>query len=91
MSRRMKRRHISYDFPYILYKPAWVPQKDLEILSLGKDELEAIRLVYLEDMNMQQGAEKMWISAPTFNRIVNSWLKKLSSAIINLKWIKLEE
>ena len=89
MPRRQKFRKINYDFPYILYKPAWVPQKELEILKLWKDELEAIRLVYLENMTMQQGAEKMWVSAPTFNRIVNSGLKKIAEWIINLKGIEL--
>jgi predicted DNA-binding protein (UPF0251 family) len=63
----------------------------LETISLWKDELEAIRLVYLENLTMQQGAEKMWVSAPTFNRIVNSGLKKLAEWIINLKAIKLDD
>jgi len=89
MPRRQKCRIINYKFPYILYKPAGVPQRDLEILKLWKDELEAIRLVYLENMTMQQGAESMWVSAPTFNRIVNSWLKKIAEWIVNLKWIEL--
>ncbi len=91
MPRRQKFRNISYNFPYILYKPAWVPQKELEIINLQKDELEAIRLIYIENINTQQWAEKMNVSAATFNRIVNSWLKKVARAIIYLKWLKLED
>jgi predicted DNA-binding protein (UPF0251 family) len=91
MPRRPKPRKICYEYPFILYKPAWVPGHSLEFIELKKEEIEALRLVYLEGLNMQQGAEKMWISAPTFNRIVNSWIKKLVQWIVNLKWIKLEE
>ena len=69
-------RKINYEFPFILYKPAWICQKNLEIIDLQEDELEAIRLVYLENLNMKQWAEKMQVSAPTFNRILNSGLKK---------------
>ena len=83
MPRKQKFRRINYEFPYILYKPAGVPQKELETISLWKDELEAIRLVYLENLTMQQGAEKMWVSAPTFNRIVNL---KYFSDIKSPKW-----
>jgi predicted DNA-binding protein (UPF0251 family) len=57
---------------------------------LAEDELEALRLVYVEWLNMQQWAEKMWISAPTFNRIVNNALKKLIWAIIARKGIRLD-
>lgn len=91
MPRRPKPRRIFYQFPYILYKPAGVPGHSLDFVELWKDEMEALRLVYVEWLNMQQGAEKMWISPATFNRIVNNWLKKIVWALIQLKWIKLEE
>ncbi len=91
MPRRPKPRRIWYDFPFILYKPAWIPGHDLDFVEIKKDEMEALRLVYVEWLNMQQWAEKMWVSAPTFNRIVNSWLRKLIWAIISRKGIKLEE
>jgi predicted DNA-binding protein (UPF0251 family) len=34
MPRKQKFRRINYEFPYILYKPAGVPQKELETISL---------------------------------------------------------
>jgi predicted DNA-binding protein (UPF0251 family) len=48
MPRRPKPRKIWYKFPFILYKPAGVPGHNLDFVELAEDELEALRLVYVE-------------------------------------------
>jgi len=53
------------------------------------DEYEAIRLRDVELVTMKQGASIMWVSAPTFNRIVMSARRKIANAIVYWKWIRI--
>jgi uncharacterized protein len=72
MARPLKCRRVSY-FPQTKYfKPAGIPIKNLEEVCLSIEELEAIRLKDLESLEQEQGAEKMNISRPTFQRILTS-------------------
>ena len=48
-----------------------------------------MRLRDIEGLSMQEWAEKMWVSAPTFNRMVNSAHQKIADAIIHWKWIRI--
>ncbi len=90
MPRHRKRRNISYQLSSHFFKPNWIPLEILDIKEVNSDEIEALRLAYLEWMNMIKWAEQMWISAPTFNRILNSWITKIADAIINSKAIKIK-
>ena len=87
--RRRIRRNIHQSPETTFFKPAWVQRNRLEQVELLIDEYEAIRLSDIEDLNMKEGAEKMWISAPTFHRILQSAHKKIADAIVNGKWIKI--
>ena len=88
MARRKKHRNIS-GFPKCrTFKPVWVPQKDLETVVLFLDEYEALRLADKEWHSMQEWAEKMWISAPTFNRLLQSAHKKIANAFIDVQAIE---
>ncbi len=53
-------------------------------VTLMPDELEALRLVYLEDMTQEEAAQRMGVSRGTIWRLLESGRKKLISAIINL-------
>jgi len=57
---------------------------------LEHDELEAIRLADLEQLNHDEGAIKMKISRATFGRILEKARFKTADAIINGKAIKIE-
>jgi predicted DNA-binding protein (UPF0251 family) len=91
MVRPRKIRQLCLDPKVTYFKPAWIPMSQLEDVELFYDEYEALKLVNLDSLNMQQWAKKLWISAPTFNRIINSAHKKISDAIINWKAIKIKE
>lgn len=54
------------------------------------DELEALRLVYLEDMTQEEAAQKMGVSRGTIWRLLESGRKKLVQAIVYLHPILLE-
>ena len=59
-----------------------------EIIELGLDEYEAIRLSDHEKLAMIAAAKKMKISAPTFCRILRSAHKKVADALMNNKSLK---
>jgi predicted DNA-binding protein (UPF0251 family) len=49
-----------------------------------------MRLCDVEGLNMKEGAEKMGVSAPTFNRMVSAAHKKVADAIVHGKSIKIK-
>lgn len=62
----------------------------LEQTVLTVDELEAIRLAYLEGLYQADAAAKMSVSRQTFGRIIDSANKKIADALVNGKAIKIE-
>lgn len=79
------------NLPSITYfKPAGIPLRELEEICLSVEELEAIRLKDIEDLEQEQCAEKMNVSRPTFVRILDSARKKVANALIQGKAIRIE-
>jgi predicted DNA-binding protein (UPF0251 family) len=72
------------------FKPAGVPLRALEEVRLSVEEAEAIRLKDLEGLEQEQGAEKMNISRPTFQRVLASARQKMADALLNGKAIRIE-
>jgi predicted DNA-binding protein (UPF0251 family) len=72
------------------FKPAGIPLRELEEVCLSVEELEAIRLKDIEDLEQEQCAEKMNISRTTFARILDTARKKMAEALINGKAIRIE-
>ncbi|MDD2486921.1 MAG: DUF134 domain-containing protein [Candidatus Gracilibacteria bacterium] len=89
MPRNCKIRTINHKLQSNFFKPNGIPLHELDIKEVGSDEIEALRLAYIEGLNMVDGAVKMGISGPTFNRILNSGITKIADAIINSKAIKI--
>lgn len=89
MPRPVKKR-IIWNYPKITcFKPAWVPKRFLDKVEIWIDEYEAMRWFDYVWLNTQKWAEKMWISASTFNRVLASGRKKIIDAFVNGKWIRL--
>lgn len=82
-------RHICWKPDVLIFKPAGVERHNLEEIILELDEYEAIRLVDLENLTMQSWAEKMKISAATFNRLVQNAHAKITNAIVYWKVIRI--
>ena len=74
------------DFTY--FKPAGVGMRALEEAVLQVDELEAIRLKDLEELEQEKAASKMGISQPTFHRVLLDARKKVADALVNGKIIR---
>jgi uncharacterized protein len=82
-------RRIRFNPNITYFKPQGVPMRFLEIINLSLEEVEALRLKNLEDMEQTECAENMKTSQSTFQRILKSAHKKISDAIINGKAIEI--
>jgi len=62
---------------------------DLEIIELTHEEVEALRLKNIEDLDQNKCAKHMHTSQSTLQRILSSAYKKIACAIINGNAIKI--
>lgn len=65
-----------------VFKPAGTPLKDLELVPLYHDELEALHLCDGEGLTQGEAGMKMGVSRGTVQRLVASGRKKLIDAIV---------
>lgn len=91
MPRPPKSRHVCGDFPAKLFKPAGIPAKELEILVIGLDELEAIRLVDGQGLYQEAAAEQMGVSRATLGRILENGRRKVALALCQGKALGIED
>jgi uncharacterized protein len=90
MPRPIIKRRIRFDPDVTYFKPRGIKLRDLEEVILTLDELEALRLKNLENLDQKQCAEKMEISQSTFHRLLLEAGKKVTDALVNGKAIKVE-
>lgn len=90
MPRPPKSRTVSQTPSVTYFKPRGVPTRLLETVSLGLDELEALRLADLEGLYQEQAAQQMEISRPTFGRLVEQARRKVADALFHGKALALE-
>ncbi len=74
-----------------IFKPLGNKLSHLDEIVLTLDEFEALRLGELNNLTQKQAANRMWISQPTFNRVLTSARKKVALAIIAGKQIRIEK
>ena len=63
--------------------------RELEIIELTTEEVEALRLRNIKDLEQEEAAKKMNTSQSTFQRILSSAYKKITEALIEGKAIKI--
>ena len=73
------------------FKPQGIPMRNLEIISLTHEEVEALRLKNIQNLDQNDAAQKMNTSQSTFQRILSSAYKKMSEALVKGKAIKIDE
>jgi len=91
MTRPLKPRRIFFDPNVTYFKPRAVPLSLLEEVDLNIDELEALRLCDLKNIEQIEAAKKMKISQSTLQRILTSAHKKVAEALIKGKAIKIRK
>ena len=90
MPRPPKCRRVAF-LPNVTYfKPAGIPLRALDEVRLSVEEAEAIRLKDLEGLEQEEGAERMNISRPTFQRVLASARQRMADALVNGKAIRIE-
>jgi len=90
MVRPRRCRRIFFEPDVTYFKPAGVRMVHLVESVLTKVELEAVRLVDLEEKEQSKVAKKMEVSQPTLSRLLTSARKKIADALVNGKAIKIE-
>jgi predicted DNA-binding protein (UPF0251 family) len=66
----------------MIYKPAGIPLDGLRRVSLLGEELEALRLIDLEDLTQEDAAERMGVSRSTIQRIVARARRQVALALV---------
>jgi len=82
-------RRIKFNPNITYFKPRGVPLRHLEVVELTVEEVEALRLKNLDELDQEQAAKKMNTSQSTFQRILASAYKKISQALIKGQAIKI--
>ena len=90
MPRPIKWRRVSFMPEVTYFKPAGIPLRALGEVCLSVEEMEAIRLKDAEGLEQEQAAEKMNVSRPTFQRVLNAARQKVAGALLNGKAIRIE-
>ncbi len=76
--------------PHVTYfKPRGIPIRNLDVIELTAEEIEAYRLRHIKNLEQKEAAQKMHTSQSTYQRILSSAYKKTADALINGKAIKI--
>jgi predicted DNA-binding protein (UPF0251 family) len=89
MTRPRLCRKIQFNPDITYFKPQGVPMRELEIVELTTEEMEAYRLRHVNSLEQKEAAKKMNTSASTYQRIFYSASKKIADALVNGKAIKI--
>ena len=82
-------RRIRFNPKVTYYKPQGVPMRSLEVIELTTEEVEALRLKNIKELDQSECAKQMKTSQSTFQRILSSAYKKMSQALISGQAIKI--
>ncbi|HOR01910.1 MAG TPA: DUF134 domain-containing protein [Candidatus Woesebacteria bacterium] len=91
MVRPKNPRRLRFNPEVFYFKPRGVPLSVLEEVELLPDELEALKLHDVDKLDQVAAAKKMNVSQPTFGRILDKAYKKIATAIIKGKAIKISQ
>ena len=90
MPRPSKPRSVRHEPTAVYFKPAGIPMRSLEEVSLGRDELEAMRLADLENLSHEDVGRMMNVSRATAGRILAGARGKVASALVHGRAIRVE-
>jgi predicted DNA-binding protein (UPF0251 family) len=90
MPRPQRCRRIGALPPKSVFKPAGIPARTLEEVTLTVDQFEALRLADYEGLYQEQAADRMGVSRQTFGRIVEAARKKVAQALVKGMVLRIE-
>lgn len=89
--RKRRRRQLRRRFASHFFKPQGVPLRELEIAELSQEELEALKLRYIDNVKQEKAAEMMGISQSQYQRDLWNAHKKIAGALIEGQAIEIME
>jgi predicted DNA-binding protein (UPF0251 family) len=72
------------------FKPRGIPIGQLNVMNLSLEEIEALRLADVEDLDQKKAAKVMKVSRPTFQRVLASARRKTAQALVYGQAIKMK-
>ena len=88
--RRRLRRRLQCKYSSRFYKPQGVPMSSLDIIEISKEELEAMRLRFLENKTQDEAAKQMGISQSQYQRDLWEANKKITEALLEGRAIRID-
>jgi uncharacterized protein len=82
-------REVKFKPGVTYFKPQGVPMKNLEIIELTLEEIEAYKLRHFNNLDQLASAKKMKTSVSTYQRILYSVYGKIADALIGGKAIQI--
>jgi len=89
MTRPRLCRRVKFNPKINYFKPQGIPLRDLEVVELSAEEIEAYRLRHINDLEQTAAANQMNTSQSTYQRILYSAYKKIGDALIHGKAIQI--
>lgn len=90
MVRPKSNRKIACHPDSFYFKPQGISGRKLQEEQLTLDELESLRLADVEGLYHEQAAVQMGVSRATFGRIVQAARKKMATALVKGRAIRVE-
>ncbi|MDD3647290.1 MAG: NifB/NifX family molybdenum-iron cluster-binding protein [Candidatus Dojkabacteria bacterium] len=81
--RRRFRRVLGFDFRRRYFKPRGVPLSSIKEIRLTDNELETLRLRFIENLNQDEAARKMDLSQSQYQRDLTAAMEKVTIALIH--------
>lgn len=88
--RPVKERHVEQMPPVGQFKPVGVPIFAVDEMIVSIEEMEAVRLADIEEMDQGPAAELMGISRPTFHRLLTRAHTKIAQFLWQGKSLRIE-
>lgn len=85
------RRKVARQFNEIYFKPRGIPLNELQTVTITDEELEALRLRYIENLDQEVAAVQMGISQSQYQRDVTAVMTKITTALIEGYAINIEK
>jgi len=89
MPRPRKDKCIDFEPTATYFKPRGLPLRELEKSDIDMEELEALRLAYVEDLSQADAAARMGVHQSTFHRILARANKKVAEALVKGRAIRI--
>lgn len=84
-------RRIGFEPQVLYFKPQGVPISRLRELVLSREELEAMRLKNIENLDQAECAKRMNTSPATLQRILTSAYQKITQTLVEGSALRIEE